>query len=157
MKKKIYVVKIGRETGIYDEWKKCYEQTNRFSKALYRSFPYRTELEKDDENKEGSLRNAFMLAEKYMSDLKKGGFELVYQGREKDYLEEDSWKEEGFLPFGEENPDDALPFASSDPSDNAKSEEAKALFKQLTILGGVWYNEINNLDSSFKEVLGRLE
>ena len=25
------------------------------------------------------------------------------------------------------------------------------------ILGNVWYNELNNLDSSFKEVLGKLE
>ena len=80
MKKLIYVVKRGRKIGIYDEWKKCYEQTNRFSRALYRSFPYKTELEKEDENKEGSLRYAFMLAEKYMSDFDIGGFKLVYQG-----------------------------------------------------------------------------
>ncbi len=107
MKKLIYVVKRGRKTGIYDEWKKCYEQTNKFSGALYRSFSYRTEFEKEDENKEGSLRNAFMCAEKYMSKFDIGGTKLVYQGPKKDYLEEDSWKKEGFLPFGEEIPDDA--------------------------------------------------
>lgn len=164
MKKLIYVVKRGRKIGIYDEWKKCYEQTNGFSGALYRSFPYRAEYEKDDENKAGSLRNAFMLAEKYMSEFDIGGLKLVYQGKNKDYLEEDSWKKEGFLPFGEEIPDDGdnlegsgendgmdesdkhtgfmpisdgideeLPFASSGDSDNAKSEEAKASFKQLTM------------------------
>ena len=48
-----------------------------------------------------------MLAEKYMSDFRIGEFKLVYQGRKKDYLEESSWKREGFLPFGEEIPDDA--------------------------------------------------
>lgn len=148
MKKLIYVVKRGRETGIFDEWKKCYEQTNRFSKALYRSFPYKTELEKEDENTEGSLRHAFMLAEKYMSEFDIGKLKLVYQGQKEDYLEEDSWKDEGFLPFGEEIPDYAdnlegesenngideeLPFASGGSADNAKSEEAKALLKQLTM------------------------
>lgn len=108
MKKKIYVVKRGRKTGIFDEWKKkCEPQIERFPGALFCSFEYRTEFEKEDENKEGSLRHAFMLADKYMGESGIGGFKLVYQGRKKDYAEEDSWKKEGFLPFGEEIPDDA--------------------------------------------------
>lgn len=108
MKKKIYVVKRGRKTGIFDEWKKrCEPQIERFPGALFRSFEYRTEFEKEDENKEGSLRHAFMLADKYMGEFCIGGFKLVYQGRKKDYTEEDSWKKEGFLPFGEKIPDDA--------------------------------------------------
>jgi len=148
MKKLIYVVKRGRIPGIYDEWKKCYQQTNAFPKALYRSFPYNTWFEEEDENTVGSLRYALMCAENYMSDFSVGGFQLVYQGTKKDYLEEDSWRKEGFLPFGEEIPDDAgnlegegekdgidegLPFTSGGPSDNAKPEEAKASFKQLTM------------------------
>lgn len=172
MKKLIYVVKRGRKIGIYDEWKKCYEQTNRFSRALYRSFPYKTELEKEDENKEGSLRYAFMLAEKYMSDFDIGGFKLVYQGEKKDYLEEDSWKKEGFLPFGEEIPDDAdnlegegendgidekLPFASSGSSDNAKFEEAKASFKQLTMHAESIGVELKNKIIGQDEAIDKLE
>ncbi len=108
MKKKIYVVKRGRKTGIFDDWKKkCEPQIERFPGALFCGFTYRTEFEKEDENKEGSLRHAFMLADKYMGEFRIGGFKLVYQGSNKDYLEEDSWKKEGFLPFGEEIPDDA--------------------------------------------------
>ncbi len=107
MKKKIYVVKRGRKTGIFDDWKKCAPQIERFSGALYCGFEYRTEFEKEDENKKGSLRHAFILAEKYMSKFDIGGIKLVYQGPKKDYPEEDSWKKEGFLPFGEEIPDDA--------------------------------------------------
>lgn len=132
MKKLIYVVKRGRKTGIYDEWKKCYEQTNGYSRALYRSFPYRTELEEEPEHEEGSLRNAFMHAEAYMSDLDKGGFKLVYQGIKKDYLEEDSWKEEGFLPFGKDI-NAKLPFAADSSFGDARFDEAKALFKELTM------------------------
>ncbi len=151
MKKKIYVVKRGRKTGIFDDWKKCLPQIERFSGALYCGFAYRTEFEKEDENKEGSLQYAFMLADKYMSEPSIGGFRLVYQGGEKDYMEKDSWKKEGFLPFGEEKLDDAgnpqgmsenedidefatgfvfieddideeLPFAYDVPSDHTESE-----------------------------------
>ena len=81
MKKKIYVVKRGRKTGIFDDWKKCLPQIERFSGALYCGFAYRTEFEKEDENKEGSLQYAFMLADKYMSEPSIGGFRLVYQDR----------------------------------------------------------------------------
>lgn len=118
MKKLIYVVKRGRKTGIYDEWKKCYEQTNGFPRALYRSFSYSSEFEKKDENTEGSLRHAFMLAEKYMNEFLIGELKLVYQGRKKDYMEEDSWKKEGFLPFGEEIPDDAGHLQEEDEKDD---------------------------------------
>lgn len=107
MKKKIYVVKIGRETGIYDEYKKCEAQVKGFRGAVFRSIDYRTEFEKEDKNKEGSLRYAFMCAEAYMSDVRIGGFKLVYQGENQDYMEEESWKKEGFLPFVKEIPDDA--------------------------------------------------
>lgn len=188
MKKLIYVVKKGRKTGIYDEWKKCYEQTNGFSGALYRSFPYKTELEKENENKEGSLRYALMLAEEYMSEFSIGGLKLVYQGRKKDYLEEDSWKKGGFLPFGEKIPDDAdnlegegendgidesdektgfvpisgdideeLPFAFSGLSDHAKSEEAKASFKQLTMHAQSIGVEIKNKVIGQDDAIDKLE
>lgn len=107
MKKKIYVVKIGRETGIYDEYKKCEAQVKGFRGAVFRGIDYRTEFEKEDENKEGSLRHAFMRAVEFMSDVRIGELKLVYQGENQDYMEEESWKKEGFLPFGEEIPDDA--------------------------------------------------
>ncbi len=126
MKKKIYVVKKGRKTGIFDDWKKCARQVERFSGALYYGFEYNTEFEKEDEKKEGSLRHAFMLADKCMSELRIGGFRLVYQGRGKDYIEEDSWKKEGFLPFGEEIPDDAGNPQGQD--ENEDTEESVAGF-----------------------------
>lgn len=101
MKKKIYVVKKGRKTGIFDDWsKKCEPQIKAFPGALYCGISYSTEFEHYDENKEGSLRHAFMLADQYMDNELIGGFKLTYQGRNKDYMEEGSWKKEGFLPFG---------------------------------------------------------
>ncbi|MBR1599490.1 MAG: viroplasmin family protein [Lachnospiraceae bacterium] len=107
MKKKIYAVKKGEKTGIYNDWKKCEKQIKGFPGALYSSFEYMTELEDEDENKEDSLRHAFMLAEEYMNDDSIGGLKLVYQGKDKEYIQEDSWKKKGFLPFGETISDDA--------------------------------------------------
>ncbi len=142
MKKLIYVVKRGRKTGIYDEWKKCYEQTNGFSRALYRSFSYRSEFEKEDENKEGSLRYAFMLAEKYMGEFCIGGFKLVYQGRKQDYIEEDSWKKEGFLPFGEGSPGDG---------DNPQGEgEKDGIDEQFP------FAFVNDVPSDYAEPVGKI-
>lgn len=118
MKKKIYVVKTGRKTGIYDEYKKCEAQVKGFPGARFRGFDYWTEFEEDDENKEGSLRHAFMRAEEFMSDVSIGGLKLVYQGDSRDYMEEESWKKEGFLPFAEEIPDHAEDLQGGDEIDD---------------------------------------
>lgn len=118
LKKKIYVVKTGRKTGIYDEYKKCETQVKGFPGARFRGFDYRTEFEKEDENKEGSLRHAFMRAEKFMNDVRIGGLKLVYQGKNQDYMEEESWKKEGFLPFAEEIPDGAGNLQGEDENDD---------------------------------------
>lgn len=102
MKKMIYAVKSGRRTGIFKEWLKCSEQTNKYPNSKFRRFEYRSELEDAAEDVPGSLRYAIKEAEKYLWDL-------VYLGESADYLEDASWEEEGFLPFGDasetENPE----------------------------------------------------
>lgn len=102
MKKMIYAVKSGRRTGIFNEWLKCSKQTNGYSNAKFRRFEYRSELEDEAEDVIGSLRHAIKEAEVFLEDL-------VYLGKSADYLEDVSWKKDGFLPFGNaseaENPE----------------------------------------------------
>lgn len=93
MKKMIYVVKSGRKTGIFNEWLKCSEQTNKYPNAKFRRFEYRGELEEELEDVPGSLRHTIKEAEEFLGDL-------VYLGESADYLEDRSWVEEGYLPFG---------------------------------------------------------
>lgn len=95
MKKMIYAVKSGRKTGIFNGWQKCSEQTDKFPNAEFRRFEYQSELEKEPEDVPGSLRYAVKEAEEYLG-------ELVYLGESADYLEDRSWVEDGFLPFGGE-------------------------------------------------------
>ena len=96
MKKMIYAVKSGRKTGIFNEWLKCSEQTNKYPNAKFRRFEYRSELEEEAEDVPGSLRYAIKEAEKFLGDL-------VYLGESADYLEDGSWEKYGFLPFGNES------------------------------------------------------
>ena len=56
MKKMIYAVKRGRKTGIFNEWLKCSEQTNKYPNSKFRRFEYRSELENEAEDVPGSLR-----------------------------------------------------------------------------------------------------
>lgn len=102
MKKMIYAVKSGRKTGIFNEWLKCSEQTNKYSNSKFCRFEYRSELEEESEDVPGSLRYAIKEAEEYLGDL-------VYLGESADYLEDVSWEKDGFLPFGDaseaENPE----------------------------------------------------
>ena len=96
MKKMIYAVKSGRKTGIFNEWLKCSEQTNKYPNSKFRRFEYRSELEEEAEDVPGSLRYAIREAEEYLGDL-------VYLGESVDYLEDVRWKEDGFLRFGDES------------------------------------------------------
>ena len=99
MKKSIYAVRIGRTTGIFDEWKKCEEQTKGYHHATYISFKYWTELEEEPQDVVGSLRYAIKEAEEYL-----GKGNLVYQGESTDdYLKVTTWREDGFLPFVNES------------------------------------------------------
>ncbi len=102
MKKMIYAVKSGRKTGIFHEWLKCSQQTNKYPNSKFRRFEYQSALEEEGEDVPGSLRYAIKKAEEYLGDL-------VYLGESADYLEDVSWKEDGFLPFGDaseaENPE----------------------------------------------------
>lgn len=96
MKKMIYAVKRGRKTGIFNEWLKCSEQTNKYSNSKFCRFEYRSELEEGPEDMPGSLRYAIKEAEEFLGDL-------VYLGESADYLEDVSWEKYGFLPFGDES------------------------------------------------------
>lgn len=95
MKKMIYAVKNGRKKGIFNEWLKCFDQTNKYPNSKFRRFEYRSELENEAEDVFGSLRYAIKEAEEYLENL-------VYLGESADCLEDVSWKEDGFLPFGDE-------------------------------------------------------
>lgn len=66
MKKMIYAVKNGRKKGIFNEWLKCSEQTNKYPNSKFRRFEYRSELENESEDVPGSLRYAIKEAEKYL-------------------------------------------------------------------------------------------
>jgi ribonuclease H-related protein len=37
-KKKFYAVRVGRQTGVFDDWKKAEQQVNKFKGAIYQSF-----------------------------------------------------------------------------------------------------------------------
>lgn len=110
MKKMIYAVKRGRKTGIFNEWRKCSEQTNKYPNSKFRRFEYRSELEEEAEDVPGSLRYAIKEAEEYLEDL-------VYLGGNADYLEEESWEVNGYLPFGED-PEPEEPELISDEEEN---------------------------------------
>ncbi|MED4654910.1 RNase H1/viroplasmin domain-containing protein [Bacillus pseudomycoides] len=43
MKKKVYAVRKGRKTGIFDSWKECETHVKGYSGAQYRSFPSKKE------------------------------------------------------------------------------------------------------------------
>lgn len=105
LKKVIYAVKSGRKTGIFNEWLKCSEQTNKYPNSKFRRFEYRSELEEEPEDVPGSLRYAIKEAEEYLG-------ELVYLGESADCLEAVSWAEDGFLPFGDESEAEAPGFFS---------------------------------------------
>ena len=123
MKKKIYLVKKGRKTGIFADWKKCKESIDGFPGALYKSFEYKTELEEgeENENKIDSLRVVLEIAEELMRNDRIGGIKLVYKGSGKELIEEESWKKDGFLPFVELVSDDEVNL--QDKSGNNVSSE----------------------------------
>lgn len=94
MKKRIYAVKRGKKTGIFNKWVKCRKQIVGYPNSEYRPFKYRSELEAESEDVPGSLRHAMKEAEEFLGDL-------IYLGVSVDYLEDATWKRYGFLPFGE--------------------------------------------------------
>lgn len=115
MKKMIYAVKNGRKKGIFNEWLKCSEQTNKYPNSKFRRFEYRSELEEAADDVPGSLRYAIKEAEEYLEDL-------VYLGGSADYLKDESWEEDGFLPFGDKSEAEE-PF-SDDGDENWGEEES---------------------------------
>ena len=117
MKKMIYAVKNGRKTGIFNEWLKCSEQTNKYPNSKFRRFEYRSELEEEPEDVPGSLRHAIKEAEEYLGDL-------VYLGESADYLEDVSWEKYGYMPFGDEQETEAPePFSDQIEEDEEDIED----------------------------------
>ena len=78
MKKKIYAVKSGRKTGIFNEWQKCLEQIHKYPNEKFQGFEYCSELEEEPENVPGSLRYAIKEAKEFL--LTKGT-DLSYGAR----------------------------------------------------------------------------
>ncbi len=125
MKKVIYAVRSGRKRGIFNEWLKCFEQTNKYPNSKFRRFEYQSELEKEAEDVPGSLRYAIKEAEKYLGDL-------VYLGESADYLKDASWEEEGFLPFGDE-PEAGNPEALSDQREEEEEDIEEEFDKWIDV------------------------
>lgn len=114
MKKKIYAVKSGRKTGIFNEWQKCLEQIHKYPNEKFQGFEYCSELEEEPENVPGSLRYAIKEAKEFLGDL-------VYLGESADCLKDVSWVEDGFLPFGNE-PEAERPEVFSDKSEEDEED-----------------------------------
>lgn len=133
MKKIIYAVKRGRKTGIFNEWLKCFEQINKYSNAKFRRFEYRGEFEKEPEEVPGSLRYAIKEAETFLGDL-------VYLGESADYLEDKSWGEDGFLPFGDKSAAENSEFFSE------QTEEEEDDIEDVDEEYGKWLAENRNPD-----------
>ena len=95
MTKRIFAVKRGRKTGIFNKWVGCRKQIAGYPNPEYLSFKYQSDLEAEPEEVPGSLRHAMKEAEEFLGDL-------IYLGVSADYLEDPTWKRYGFLPFGEE-------------------------------------------------------
>ncbi|MCI5839953.1 MAG: ribonuclease H family protein [Peptoniphilaceae bacterium] len=60
---KYYAVKVGRNPGIYKTWNECFNEINKYSNAIYKSFKTYEEakafLEGDKKNFEEKLNNTF--------------------------------------------------------------------------------------------------
>ena len=116
MKKKIYAVKNGRKIGIFNEWQKCREQINTYPNEEFLGFEYRSDLEDESEDVPGSLRYAIEEAKEFLGDL-------VYLGESADCLEDVSWVEDGFLPFGNESEVESPEFSSDKSEEDEKDIE----------------------------------
>ncbi len=95
MIKRIFAVKRGRKTGIFNKRVKCRKQIVGYPNPEYLPFKYLSELEAEPEDVPGSLRYAMKKAKEFLGDL-------IYLGVSVDYLEDAIWKGYGFLPFGED-------------------------------------------------------
>jgi hypothetical protein len=93
--KRIFAVKRGRKTGIFNKRVKCRKQIVGYPNPEYLPFKYLSELEAEPEDVPGSLRYAMKKAKEFLGDL-------IYLGVSVDYLEDAIWKGYGFLPFGED-------------------------------------------------------
>ena len=95
MTRRIFAVKRGRKTGIFNKRVKCHKQIVGYPNPEYLPFKYLSELEAEPEDVPGSLRYAMKKAKEFLGDL-------IYLGVSVDYLEDATWKRYGFLPFGED-------------------------------------------------------
>ncbi len=80
-KKKFYVVKVGRKTGIFLTWDECKSQVDGFSGAVYKSFTVRSDAENflnDNEKEFDSVADCvFYVDGSYEDSIKKFSYGVV--------------------------------------------------------------------------------
>ena len=137
--KKIFAVKRGRKTGIFNNWVKCHKQLVVYPNPEYFSFEYRSELEAEPEDVPGSLRYAMKKAKEFLGDL-------IYLGVSVDYLEDATWKRYGFLPFGEDFSDSEQLMENLEDLENIEEEDDEWLADDINTHDmslGSWDDNIN--------------
>ena len=139
MRKRIYAVKRGKRTGIFNKWVTCCKQIVGYPNSEYRPFKYRSELEAEAENVPGSLRYAMKKAVEFLGNL-------IYLGVSVDYLEDATWKRYGFLPFGKDFSDSEQIMENLEDLEDIKEECDKWLADNINTHDmslGAWDDNIN--------------
>lgn len=145
MKKKIYAVKAGWQTGIYFKWLDAYEQIKGYGdNRKIESFVYYDDLIDEDEDVEGSYAYAVRQAQEYLAKPEKAARDESDDSY-KFYEEDDSF--ELFEAYDAED-DEPLPFdnypecsSDEDVVQNQESEkEDAALFQTLRFTHNTYGN-----------------
>lgn len=81
MKQKFYAVRRGRNPGIYDSWKDCSKQVNKFSGACYQAFQTKTEAEAFLASNENSFEHPMKQSENSCSigNVELNQFDIVVE------------------------------------------------------------------------------
>ena len=136
MIKRIFAVKRGRKTGIFNKRVKCRKQIVGYPNPEYLPFKYLSELEAEPEDVPGSLRYAMKKAKEFS-----GGFDI--SGVSVDYLEDAIWKGYGFLPFGEDFSDSEQIMENLEDIEEENDEWLADNINTHDISLGFWDDNIN--------------
>lgn len=136
MIKRIFAVKRGRKTGIFNKRVKCRKQIVGYPNPEYLPFKYLSELETEPEDVPDSLRYAMKKAVEFLGDL-------VYLGMSVDYLEDATWKRYGFLPFGEDFSDSEQIMENLEDIEEECDEWLADNVNTYDVSMGSWVNNLN--------------